>query len=173
MELEEGLKRLNAFSLQKAYDEFFRCCGSSYWTEAMVHGRPYRSPAQVYGRARSVWDTLPQKDWLEAFKHHPKLGDLEAVKTKFQSTSQWAASEQAGAVQAGDGVLKALAEGNKAYEQKFGFIFILCATDKSAVEILVELHRRIQNDKMTEIRAAAAEQAKITRLRLEKLLKSC
>ena len=109
-------------------------------------------------------------DILEAFSHHPKIGaNIETLRAKFQQTAGWSASEQASVSQASDAVLQALAQGNIDYEAKFGYIFIVCATGKSAAEMLNLLQARLVNTPADEIKLAAAEQAKITRIRLEKL----
>ena len=108
-------------------------------------------------------------DWREAFAHHPKIGDVESLRRKFASTSVWTAGEQSGVVGAEEAVLTALAEGNAAYEARFGYIFIVCATGKSAGEMLEILQTRLLSGPRTELRVAAEEQKKITRLRLEKL----
>ena len=108
-------------------------------------------------------------DWLEAFAAHPRIGDLDALRKKFASTANWCAGEQAGVAAADEAVLTALADGNRAYEARFGYIFIVCATGKSAAEMLAILTARLANDPEVELKVATAEQAKITRLRLEKL----
>jgi len=120
--------------------------------------------------AEAVWNALSPEDWREAFTHHPRIGDKEALRQRFASTRGWAEAEQAGALAASEDVLDALAAGNRDYEERFGYIFIVCATGKSADEMLALLRARLAHDLEDEIRFAAAEQARITRLRLEKLL---
>ncbi len=120
--------------------------------------------------AEEQWWQCSESDWKEAFSHHPKIGDLASLTKKFASTAKWATGEQGGVNMATKETLGALAEGNRLYEAKFGYIFIVCATGKSADEMLVILQSRLQNSPETEIQVAADEQQKITRLRLEKLL---
>lgn len=136
----------------------------------MEDGRPYRNAEQLLGAADRTWFNLTPGDWLEAFSQHPRIGDTEALRARFAGAREWAAGEQAGAIGASEEVLAALAEGNKAYETRFGYIFIVCATGKSAAEMLALLHERMNHDREGELLAAAQEQAKITRIRLEKLL---
>jgi 2-oxo-4-hydroxy-4-carboxy-5-ureidoimidazoline decarboxylase len=135
----------------------------------MVRSRPFASRDALFEAADRVWQALAEPDWLEAFSHHPKIGDVKALAEKFKSTSNWAKGEQGGTSGAAPAILEGLAAGNRAYEGKFGFIFIVCATGKSAEEMLELLNGRLPNDRATELAIAAGEQAKITRLRLEKL----
>jgi len=120
--------------------------------------------------AESQWWLCNEEDWKEAFTHHPKIGDLDSLKKKFANTAVWASGEQSGVNTATDVILNALAEGNRLYEEKFGYIFIVCASGKSAEEMLGMLNERLKNNPEDEIRIAADEQNKITLLRLEKLL---
>ena len=128
--------------------------------------RPFGSRDQLLTAARDDWFALGPADWREAFRHHPRIGDSDALRRRFAPTANLAEEEQSGVAGASDVVLTALAEGNRAYERKFGYIFIVCATGKSAGEMLAMLLSRLQNDRDTELRAAAEEQAKITALRL-------
>ena len=166
----DALSRLNAASDQDAREALARCCGASRWVAAMAARRPFRDEAALYAAADEVWAGLSPADWREAFAHHPRIGDKEALRARFASTRQWAAGEQAGADAAPDDVLEALARGNREYEARFGHIFVVCATGKSAPEMLSLLRERLANEPEHETRVAAGEQAKITRLRLEKLL---
>jgi len=150
--------------------ELTRCCGSSRWVEQMIAARPFKSVSELMTCSDDVWQYLAVDDWQEAFAHHPKIGDLSSIKAKFASTSAWAQGEQKGVASASDDVLEALAKGNSDYEQKFGYIFIVCATGKSADEMLALLQERLKNEPAHEIRNAMREQNKITRIRLEKLL---
>jgi 2-oxo-4-hydroxy-4-carboxy-5-ureidoimidazoline decarboxylase len=135
-----------------------------------VAQRPFADADALFSAAETVWSSLSPDDWREAFRHHPRIGDKEALRERFQATRDWAASEQAGALGASESVLDALAAGNRDYEERFGYIFIVCATGKSADEMLALLRSRLAHAAEDEIRVAAAEQARITRLRLEKLL---
>jgi len=166
----DGLRRLHDLSPEAARAELLRCCGSSRWAAALSAARPFRDEAALRQAAESLWWSLEREDWREAFAHHPKIGDREALRARFASTAAWAADEQRGAAAAAESVLDDLAEGNRAYEERFGYIFIVCATGKTAPEMLALLRERLGNDPEAEIRVAAAEQAKITRLRLDKLL---
>ena len=120
--------------------------------------------------AEEVWYECNEEDWKEAFAHHPKIGDMDSLKEKFASTAEWASGEQKGVNNASPQTLQALADANKLYEDKFGYTFIVCATGRSAEEMLGMLQSRLQNDPKEEIKVAADEQNKITKLRLEKLL---
>lgn len=136
----------------------------------MAQRFPFQNEEELFTVAEEIWFKLLPNDWLEAFAHHPKIGDMNSLRAKFANTQQWAASEQAGVNTASEAVLHALAEGNAAYENKFGYIFIVCATGKSAEEMLAILQARLPNDHATELYLAAVEQSRITRIRLEKLL---
>jgi 2-oxo-4-hydroxy-4-carboxy-5-ureidoimidazoline decarboxylase len=138
------------------------CCGSSRWVEAMVARRPFGSRAAAFDAADEIWASLDGADWREAFAHHPRIGE--------QTTSSVAAKEQSGVSGAADDVRHALAKANRDYEQRFGYIYIVCATGKSAEEMLAIAQARLQNDPDKELLMAAEEQRKITRLRLQKLL---
>ena len=142
------------------------CCGSSAWVERMLLRRPFHDAAGMIAAARDEWLALSPAEWREAFAHHPKIGDLDAMRQRFAATHQLSEKEQAGAGTAPDDVLAALAEGNRLYEQKFGYIFIVCATGRSAAEMLSLLRERLANDAAKEIRIAAEEQARITSIRL-------
>ena len=128
--------------------------------------RPFGSTEALLAAAREEWFTLGQDDWLEAFRHHPKIGDRAALRARFPATAHLSAREQHGVSGAPDEILDALAAGNREYEEKFGFIFIVCATGKSAGEMLGLLRARLPNPPEREIRIAASEHAQITELRL-------
>ena len=154
---------LNGLSPAEALRELTQCCGARQWAEAMVARRPFVSEAAVLDASAACFAALTDDDWREAFRHHPKIGDLGSLRLKF------AGQEQGGVAAAPEATLSALAAGNRAYEDRHGFIFIVCATGKSAGEMLALLMARTFNDTATELRHAAAEQRKITALRLEKL----
>ena len=143
-----------------------RACGSSRWIERMMARRPFGSDAALNAAAREEWFALDEADWLEAFSHHPKIGDRASLAARFPATHDLSAREQSAVDFAGARVLEELAQANADYLSKFGFIFIVCATGKSAVEMLQLLRDRLGNDRATELRIAAEEQAKITALRL-------
>lgn len=155
----------NALEPKAARAELMRCCGAIRWAERMEAGRPYADRAALHAAAEKVWWGLEPMDWLEAFSHHPRIGQkkVEAV---------WAKEEQRGVKTASERVLRTLVERNHAYERRFGHIFLVCATGKSADEMLAILESRMPNDPDKELRVAAGEQAKITRIRLDKLLEA-
>lgn len=165
----EALQRINAMNPSEARETFLRCCGAERWADAMVSGCPYLSWEQLEATINATWSTLTEHDWREAFAHHPEIGDIDSLRTKFGNTRDWASGEQAGAATASEATLQALANGNTAYESRFGYIFIVCATGKAADEMLHLLQARLTNDPETELKIAAAEQTKITELRLRKL----
>ena len=145
----------------------FRACGSSRWVDRMMARRPFANDARLLFAARNEWFGLTEADWLEAFSHHPQIGDRAALEARFPKTHDLSSKEQAGIGAAHEEVLTALAAGNAAYLEKFGFIFIVCATGKSAAEMLALLRERLPHDRATELRTAAEEQARITALRLQ------
>ncbi len=149
--------------------DLLKCCGSSAWAERLSRLLPFNSIAELKKASDDTWFSLSENDWKEAFSHHPKIGDVGNLKEKFAGTATWAEGEQSGVKAANEQVLKALQKGNEDYEKKFGYIFIVCATGKSAAEMLALLKSRMINNPAIEIRIAAEEQNKITHLRLEKL----
>ncbi len=132
----------------------------------MLARRPFETIEALLGAARAEWFALTPVDWLQAFADHPMIGDREPLARRFPETHHLASREQAGVTEAGEDVLTALADGNTAYEDKFGFIFIVCATGLNAETMLATLRERLDHDPWTELRIAAEEQAKITALRL-------
>jgi len=158
------LSELNALPRYRAEGELLKCCGSAAWARTMAGRRPFVSFDRLLKAASEVWWRLDRADWLEAFRAHPQIGEQKATH------HVWAAREQSGMDRAGVAVTTAMEEGNREYLAKFGYIFIVCATGKSADEMLSILRSRLVNPAEEEIRVAAAEQNKITCLRLEKLL---
>lgn len=146
-----------------------QCCGSANWVNKMIAALPAEDLVDMLEIAEEQWYACSQKDWLEAFAHHPKIGDLQSLKEKYKGTAAWAEAEQASVKQASENTLHELAEANKQYEEKFGYIFIICATGKPAEEMLVQLKSRLQNNPDVELNIAMEEQLKITKLRIEKL----
>jgi len=165
----ESWQRLDLAAPDEARDLLRSCCGASAWVERMLARRPFASRGMLIAAARDEWLALQQSDWLEAFGHHPKIGDREALRQRFARTAHLSEREQAGVDGASEETLTALAEGNDEYERKFGYIFIVCASGKSAGEMLQMLRHRLPNAPDVEMRIAAEEQAKITELRLKKL----
>lgn len=164
------LAELNALSAHDAAEAFLACCGSTRWAHAMEARRPFGDAHDVTATADEVWFGLDAEDWLEAFRAHPRIGERKAAQAQGAQAASWSAQEQSGAAGAGEDVATALADGNRAYEARFGHIYIVCATGKTAEEMLAILRERLAHDPATELRAAAGEQARITRLRVEKLL---
>ena len=136
----------------------------------MVSGRPYSSAEALRSAADQNWQGLDESDYLQAFDGHPKIGDVGSLKTKYANTKELAAGEQSSVNVASDDTIRALADGNSAYEDKFGFIFIVCATGKSAAQMTALLQARLPNERNQELINAAEEQRKIFQIRLEKLL---
>ena len=149
-----------------------QCCGSKRWAREMVQAQPYQNVDTLIAKAHDIWWSLDADDWLEAFRSHPKIGEKKAAAPVSDQSRQWSGQEQAGVNDASRETVDALAALNQAYEQKFGYIFIICATGKTSEEILAALRQRLDNDPTTELPVAAAEQSKITELRLKKLM-SC
>jgi 2-oxo-4-hydroxy-4-carboxy-5-ureidoimidazoline decarboxylase len=164
------IERLNTAPEPDARPALERCCGARRWIDAMLAARPWADAEALFASAERAADALDPDDWREAFAHHPRIGDRAALARRFATTAAWAAHEQHGAAVASSDVLDALAEGNRAYEQRFGHIFIVCATGLTAPEMLAMLRARLTNDPARELAIAAGEQRKITRLRLAKLL---
>ena len=161
---------LNALSEHEAAQALARCCGAQRWVHRMLTGRPFADDDSVLAAADHAWSTMERADILEAFSHHPRIGaDLASLRAKYASTAGWSLDEQRAALTASESTLLRLAEGNRAYEARFGHIFIVCATGKSADEMLSLLEARLGNPPEQELAIAAAEQHKITRLRLAKL----
>lgn len=148
----------------------FSSCGSRRWVLEMMRSTPYGSLTDLLKKADQVWNRLSMDDWHEAFGHHPRIGNLESIRTKFSQTAEFASREQAGVENASEKVLRALAERNHEYESRFGHIFLVCATGKTASEMLVMLEKRINNNPQQERRIAGTEQLKITKIRLQKLI---
>ena len=161
---------LNSLPADKAFSEFHACCGSSRWAKEMINNRPFRDVNSLKECAWDIWLKLDTADWLEAFRSHPKIGETKAEVTASQKAQQWSGDEQSGVRDANRETSESLATLNREYEAKFGFIFIVCATGKSSEEMLAILRERLKNDLAQELRNAATEQAKITQLRLHKML---
>lgn len=170
MTTADASKRIDDLAEPEALAAFLRCCGSRRWAETMLRGRPYLDEPALLAAAESAFAPLERSDWLEAFSHHPRIGDRGSLAERFPQTAGWSASEQGGVAGAGEDVLGALLRANREYEARFGHIFIVCATGKSAGEMLGLLRLRLPNPPDMELEIAAAEQRKITAIRLQKLL---
>jgi OHCU decarboxylase len=162
------LGELNALPAAAAETELLRCCGSLRWAQKMAASRPFASVTALGAEADRIWVSLDPGDWLEAFAAHPRIG--ERARETRGTPSRWSAEEQSGALSAAKEMTDALARGNEAYERRFGFIFLMCATGKSARGMLDVLNSRLRNAPDEEIRVAAEEQRKIMALRLRKLV---
>ena len=138
----------------------------------MANARPFETLETLIAKADEIWWSLDHSDWLEAFRSHPKIGEKKAADKVSAQSQQWSGQEQSGLTDASQNTVDSLAALNHDYEQKFGFIFIICATGKTSAEMLSALRERLQHDRAAELPIAAAEQAKITELRLKKLLTS-
>lgn len=158
---------LNALPVSEVEERLLACCGSRVWAAKVAWSRPFQTPQDLYAASERVFDELDRQEWLAAFAAHPRIGERAAGD---DLESRWSAEEQSGADEASPEILAELAEANRLYEQRFGHVFLVCATGKSAFEMLGLLGERLANDAQTEIKVAAGEQRKITRLRLEKLI---
>jgi OHCU decarboxylase len=168
--MSKSLTRINELSTDGALGEFLKCCGSRAWAEAMAQARPFETTQALCARADAIFDRLSDDDWLEAFRAHPKIGERKAAGAQSETAQRWSAQEQSRTGEAPASVMDQLADANGEYAQRFGFIFIVCATGKTAEEMLMLLKSRIGNPPAAELRIAAKEQRKITQLRLAKLL---
>ena len=168
--MQGPLDQLNLLPATEAESELLKCCGSKKWAQQMVRERPYESPADLSAKGDRIWWALEPGDWLEAFHSHPKIGEQKAAAATAREAQQWSADEQSGIRNSAPATIETLAHLNRVYEEKFGFIFIVCASGKRSEEMLALLRDRLENERDDELRIAAAEQAKITELRLRKLL---
>jgi OHCU decarboxylase len=158
-----GLAAINAMAEEEASAAMLACCGSKRWARRLTQARPFSSEKELFADADRIWAELSEEDWLEAFAAHPKIG---------ARASGQAVAEQAGARGASPETLAALARANREYEERFGYIFIVSASGRSAEEMLDLCRRRLHNAPAEELKMAAEEQRKITRLRLKKWLSS-
>jgi len=158
---------LNGLSPSAAAEVLLRCCGAARWVAEMNQLRPFSSSEALYAAAERIWWSLTTTDHLAAFEHHPRIGaDRAELSRRYGATAVLSQQEQAGVQGADLGVLDALAAANEAYATRFGFVFLVCATGKSAAEMLALLEARLHNERETELRIAAEEHMKITKLRL-------
>jgi OHCU decarboxylase len=179
------LTDLNALDDGAAAGAFLRCCGSSRWARRMTAARPFADAGAMSAAADAIWWALGRADWLEAFAAHPTIGAGSpggagragkaggagrAGAAGGRGGTSWSDEEQAGVADAGDETRRRLAQANREYEARFGYIFIVCATGRTAAEMLALLERRLRHDAGEELGVAAEEQRQITQLRLRKLL---
>lgn len=163
-----GLARLNAMGSESAREAFLRCCGSTRWAATMTELRPFASPEALFLAAECEWWKLDTSQWLEAFGRHPRIG--ERPQENAGASTSWARQEQSGAASASERTSLRLRELNTEYEERFGHVYLICATGRTADEMLAILESRLANDADAEMREAAEQQRQITRLRLERLL---
>jgi len=166
--VSQVLARWNDLSAEEAARELLPCCGSAAWAAAMAAKRPMTDEFAVLAASDEIWRGLGEANWLEAFRSHPRIGESRAEKPAGAQSSVWSEQEQQKASTAEEALKTALKWGNREYEQKFGRIFIVCATGKSASEILEILRRRLHNDDATELQLTAEEQRQIMQIRLRK-----
>lgn len=164
------LEELNKLTTTDASHTFMQCCTSSTWVKKMVKARPFSSALAIKKAANNAWQGLTEQDYFEAFEGHPKIGDVSSLRAKYANTKELAGNEQGLVKEANDDVLEVLSQGNSDYEEKFGFIFIVCATGKSAKQMSDLLQARLPNNKTQELVNAAEEQRKIFQLRIDKAL---
>jgi OHCU decarboxylase len=165
-----ALAELNAADGEEAIARFLDLCGSRRWAAAMAAARPFAGRAALTAAAETAFDELSSDDWLEAFGAHPRIGAAAASGHQSCRGERWSEGEQASAADASDHDRRALAAGNSAYADRFGYTYIVCATGRSAAELRANLEARLENEPATELSTAASEQRKITRLRLDKML---
>ncbi len=164
------LAPLNALSVSAAERELGSCCGSTAWVRRLASRRPFGDANELHAVADEVWWNLTSNDWLEAFRVHPRIGERVASDPQSSVSKAWSDTEQSEVHAAPGGVRDILVQANAEYYERFGYIFIVCATGKSAQEMLAMLRSRLGNDPDAELRIAAEEQSRITKLRLEKLI---
>ena len=162
------LARWNALPALDAAWEILPCCGSQRWAHALARSRPFSDEAALLAQSDELWWQLDPADWDEAFSSHPRIGEKKAPDSATKRSAQWSGQEQGEVTQSREDIQERLRRANEQYEQRFGRIYIVCATGKSADEMLAILYRRLENDEASELREAAEQQRQITQLRLRK-----
>jgi len=170
--MNKVLARWNSLDHEAAAREALPCCGSQAWAAALAGRRPIADEASLIEASTSIWRDLPEEAWQDAFDSHPRIGQSHAQAHTPEQSLRWSAQEQRTALSQNDTAKLALEAANRRYEQKFGRIFIVCATGKTSSEILAILETRMKNDAATELREAAEQQHQITELRLRRWLES-
>ena len=155
--------------IKKKKELLFNCCGCNAWVKGMLEIFPVNDLIDLLEYSEEKWYDCNPAEWLEAFEHHPKIGDIDSIQKKFAETADYAENEQAGVSPNDKKVLEELIKANEEYEDVFGYIFIVFATGKTAAEMLAILNERLLNNPHDELIVAAGEQDKITKLRLQKL----
>jgi 2-oxo-4-hydroxy-4-carboxy-5-ureidoimidazoline decarboxylase len=170
--MNKVLARWNSLDHATAAREALPCCGSHAWAAALASARPLADEASLIETSALIWRNLPEQAWQEAFDSHPRIGQKHAQTHATEESLRWSAQEQRAALSEDHGAKLALEAANRLYEQRFGRIYIVCATGKTSAEILAILESRLQNDATTELREAAEQQRQITQLRLHRWLES-
>ena len=165
------LSAWNAAGPDAATAALLSCCAAKRWARALAALRPFTSEVTLFAAADEVWSTMQEEDWMQAFRAHPRIGERKAERATAQS-KQWSGQEQSAVDRAQAEILAELVAGNRQYEDRFGFTYIVCATGKSAEEMLQILRRRLHSDRDTELREAAEQQRQITQIRLRKWLQT-
>jgi 2-oxo-4-hydroxy-4-carboxy-5-ureidoimidazoline decarboxylase len=168
--MSDALERWNRLSFEEAEKDILPCCGSRAWARGIAGRRPIADEAALLAGSDETWRGLGESDWTEAFRSHPRIGESSAASSSEVRPAKWSAQEQRGVAVADDAVKTALAEANLEYERRFHRIFIVCATGKTALEILQIIQRRMQNDDRAELHEAAEQQRQITHIRLKRWL---
>lgn len=166
------LERFNQMSAPDASRQILACCDSRGWARAVARQRPYSLSGDLLAAADAEWWRMPPAEWLHAFAAHPRIGENAAARPQHGSGDRWSANEQQGAAEAADSLKAGLADLNHEYENRFGFTYIVCASGRNGEEMVRLARERLANDPETELRIAAAEQAQIMKLRLQRLLHS-
>jgi 2-oxo-4-hydroxy-4-carboxy-5-ureidoimidazoline decarboxylase len=168
--LNPVLARWNELPIDAAAAEIFSCCGSQTWARKVASFRPFAEEESLFRAAEACWQSLPEEDWLEAFRSHPRIGEQHAQSKTTATSAAWSRSEQGQMKDADAEIVAQMRQGHRAYEERFGRIFIVCATGKQPAEMLEILERRLKNPPDVELVESAAQQQQITQLRLKKWL---
>ena len=168
--MNQVLARWNDMPQEEAAKEILSCCGSRAWAAKLAALRSFADEQSLFEAADRCWQDLPKEDWLEAFRSHPRIGEQHAASKTTATSASWSRSEQGQMKEADAVILERMREGHRAYEERFGRIFIVCATGKRPEEMLRILERRLKNDSQEELTESAAQQQQIMQLRLRKWL---
>jgi 2-oxo-4-hydroxy-4-carboxy-5-ureidoimidazoline decarboxylase len=168
--LNEILAHWNALPPDEAANEILSCCGSHAWAVCLAGQRPLANEQTLFAAADGCWQNLPEADWREAFRSHPRIGEQHAEKKTSAVSAAWSRLEQSHMSRADDAILQRMREGHRQYEERFGRIFIVCASGKQPTEMLSILERRLSNDPAQELQESAVQQQQIMQLRLRKWL---
>ena len=170
--MNEVLLQWNALDQKAAEAAVLPCCGSHEWAAALAAARPFADEAELLTKSSDIWQALPERAWQEAFDSHPRIGEQKAQGHATAESLKSSAQEQSVALSADDAAKLALRGANNRYEERFGRIFIICASGRSTSEILAALEQRMNNDTVTEMLEAAEQQRQITALRLKRWLET-